>query len=98
MILTIFVIFPFKLVTYLHKRSHWKQVQVYIESQDSKGDGGDVVQAHLEQLGGQEQQAQIGSSLSVAHTEICLREDACEVIFRLIQETRWRYARQRRYT
>lgn len=58
------------LVHYLHEWSCRKQVEVRVEPQDSQGDGGDVVQTHLEQLGRQEQKAQMGSPLSVSpHTE-----------------------------
>lgn len=57
------------LMHYLHEWSCRKQIEVGVESQDSQGDRGDVVQTHLEQLGRQEQQAQMGSPLSVPHTE-----------------------------
>lgn len=65
---------------YLHKWNCWKKEQVHIESQDGQGDWGDVVKAQLEQLGGQEQQAQMGSPLSVSHRETSLRRDTCEII------------------
>ena len=56
-------------VSYLQQRSSRKQVEVHVESQDRQSDGRDVVQAHLKQLGGQEQQAQMGPPLSGLHTE-----------------------------
>lgn len=65
---------------YLHKWNCWKKEQVHIEPQDGQGDWGDVVKAQLEQLGGQEQQAQMGSPLSVSHRETSLRRDTCEII------------------
>lgn len=68
-------------MNYLHKWNCWKKEKVHIESQDAQGDWGDVVKAHLEQLGGQEQQAQLGSPLSVSHLETSLRRDNCEMIF-----------------
>lgn len=57
------------LVKYLHQGSSRKQVKVHIESQNSQGNGWDVIQTHLKQLGCQEQQSQVGSPLSVPHTE-----------------------------
>lgn len=54
---------------YLHQWSCGEQVKVDVETQDSQGDGGDIVQTHLEQLGAQEQQAQLGAPRSAAHPE-----------------------------
>lgn len=67
---------------YLQQWSCREKVKVHIESEDSQGDRWDVVQAHLEQLGGQEQQSQLGGPLSVPHTENSLGRDNCEIIFR----------------
>lgn len=63
------------LCAYPHQWSCREQIKVGVESQDTQGDWGDVVQPHLEQLGGQEQQAQVGSPRSVPHTEKSLRRD-----------------------
>lgn len=57
------------LMKYLHKWSCWKQKQVHVESQNSQRYWGDLVQTHLEKLRGQEQQTQVGSSLSVSHSD-----------------------------
>lgn len=66
---------------YHHQWSSREQVQVGVESQDSQGDWGDVVQTHLEELGGQEQQPQLGPPLSPPHTETSLRRDSRLVQF-----------------
>lgn len=55
-------------VTYLHGRSHGEQVKVHVEGQDGQSNGWDVVQAHVEQLGCQEQQPQLGSPMSAPHS------------------------------
>lgn len=60
------------LVIYPQERSCWEEVKVNVESQDSQSDRGDVVQAHLEQLGAQHQQAQMGRPRSPAHPETSL--------------------------
>lgn len=39
-------------MNYLHKWSCWKQIQVHIESQNSQSYWGNIVQTHLENLGG----------------------------------------------
>lgn len=57
------------LENHLHKWSSWKQVQVDVEPQDSQCYWGDPVQTHLEKLGGQEQQTQLGPSLPVPHLD-----------------------------
>lgn len=81
------------LVHYLHQWRCWEQVKVHVEPQDSQRDGGDVVQTHLEHLGGQEQQAQVGSPLSVSHTENSLRRDNGSVVVpclkSILKPTRW---------
>lgn len=66
---------------YLHQWSCREQVKVHVESQNSQGDRWDVVQTDLKNLGGQEQQSQVGSPLSVPHTENSLTRNNCENIY-----------------
>lgn len=65
-------------MSHLHQGSSWEQEEEHVQTQDSQSDRRDVVQAHLKHLGGQEQQAQVGSPLSL-HPENSLGGDAAKI-------------------